>query len=308
MSMENRPKFSVAMSVYKNDNPDHFRVALDSVCEQSLVPDEVYLVVDGPVCEQLNAIVCEYEAKYDFFTVTRFEKNQGRGNVLRFTLENCKYDLVACMDSDDISAPGRFKKQIEAYMQAPCDVLGSSTMGFIGDLYTTQKVSVAKRKTTHEEIMEMLPKKCPISHVTVLMRRQAVLNAGNYMHSHYHEDYYLWARMAKAGCKFRNIPEYLVYVRLGEDQARRHGGLKYFKAEYDIRKYMLKNKIATFFQFVKELAVRFVYQLLIPPSFRNWLSIKFKRKYITREQADAIINKNIKDDETLMTNNTFQGE
>ena len=298
MDMENRPKFSVAMSVYKNDDPNNFRTALDSVCQQSLVPDEVYLVVDGPISEELSAIICDYEKKYDFFTVNRLEKNIGLGNVLRLVVEKCKYDLVIRMDSDDISAPGRFRKQIEAYMQEPCDVLGGSTVGFVGDLESTEKVSAANRKNTHEEILKVLPKKSPMSHVTVLMRREAVLRAGNYMHSHYHEDYYLWARMAQAGCKFRNIPEYLVYVRLGEDQARRHGGWKYFKAEYDIRKYMLKNKIATFPQFVKELAVRFVYQLLIPPSLRNWLSINIKRKYITREQADAILNKNIEDDKS----------
>ncbi len=296
MNSENRPKFSVAMSVYKNDNPDHFRVALDSVCLQSLLPDEVYLVVDGPVPDKLNEIISEYEEKYDFFTVNRLEKNIGLGNVLRLAVENCKYDLIVRMDSDDISAPGRFKKQIEAYMEEPCDVLGGSTVGFVGDLYTTDKVSAANRKLTHEEIIKVLPKKSPMSHVTVLMRKDAVLKAGNYMHSYNHEDYYLWARMAKAGCKFRNIPEHLVYVRLGEDQARRHGGLKYFMAEYDIRKYLLKNKIATLPQFVKELAIRFVYQLLIPPALRNWLSINVKRKYITREQADAILNKNVEDD------------
>ncbi len=296
MNLENRPKFSVAMSVYKNDDPEHFRIALDSVLTQSLPPDELYLVVDGPLPDALNAVIVEYEEKYGCLTVNRLPENGGLGNALRISVENCKYDLIARMDSDDISAPGRFKKQIEAYMEKPADVLGGSTVGFVGDLETTEKVSAANRKTTHEEIMRMLPKKSPVSHVTVLMRKEAVLRAGNYMHSHYHEDYYLWARMAKAGCTFRNIPEHLVYVRLGEDQARRHGGLKYFRAEYDIRKYMLKNKLATFPQFLKELAVRFVYQLLIPPSLRNWLSINVKRKYITREQADAILQKNILDD------------
>lgn len=300
MNLKERPKFSVAMSVYKNDNPEHFRAALDSVCKQSLVPDEVYLVVDGPVSDDLNAIICEYQEKYDFFTINRLEKNVGLGNVLRIAVENCKYDLIARMDSDDISAPGRFKKQIEAYMQEPCDIIGGYTVGFVGELDSTEKVSVANRKTSHEEIMKMLPKKSPMSHVTVLMKKESVLHTGNYMHSYYHEDYYLWARMAKAGCKFRNIPEYLVYVRLGEDQARRHGGWKYFKAEYDIRKYLLKNKMTTFSQFAKDLVIRFVYQLLISPSLRNWLSTNVKRKYITREQADAIINKNIEDDKALV--------
>lgn len=299
INLENRPKFSVAMSVYKNDDPRHFRTALDSVCLQSLLPDELYLVVDGPVSEALNDVICEYEKKYGFITVNRLPNNIGLGNVLRLIVENCKYDLIMRMDSDDISAPGRFAKQIAAYMEQPCDVLGGSTVGFVGELETTEKVSCANRKLTHEKILGDLPKKSPMSHVTVLMRREAVLSAGNYMHSYIHEDYYLWARMAKAGCTFRNLPEYLVYVRLGEDQARRHGGWKYFLAELEIRRYLLRNGIATFPQFVKALAVRVVYQLLIPASLRNWLSINVKRKYITRQEADRILNKNIEDDKVF---------
>ncbi|MBE7091643.1 MAG: glycosyltransferase [Clostridiales bacterium] len=299
MGLKEYPKFSVAMSTYKNDDPEQLKVALDSVCTQSLLPNEVYLVVDGPISEELDEVINEYQQKYDFFTVTKFEKNVGRGKVLNNTFENCKYDLIAIMDSDDISAPGRFKKQLDAYLEEPCDVLGGRTIGFVGDLYTTTKVSASNRKLTHEEILKRLPFTSPISHVTALMRREAVLKAGNYLPSHYHEDYYLWARMAHAGCTFRNIPDYLVYVRLGENQARRHGGLKYFKAECDVRKYMLSNKLSTFPQFFKALAIRFVYQIVLPPSVRNWASLKFKRRYITREQADAIINKNIEDDKSF---------
>lgn len=296
MAQKEYPKFSVAMSVYKNDNPEYFRIALDSVCTQSLCPDEIYLVVDGPISEELDAVINEYQQKYDFFTVNRLEKNVGLGNVLHIAVEKCKYDLIFRMDGDDISAPGRFKKQLDAYLEEPCDILGGRTVGFIGDLYTTTKVSASNRKFTHDEILKRLPHVCPMSHVTVLFRREAVLKAGNYLPSHYHEDYYLWARMAKAGCTFRNIPDYLVYVRLGENQARRHGGLKYFKAECDVRKYMLSNKLSTFPQFFKALAIRFVYQIVLPPSVRNWASMKFKRKYISREEADAILNKNIEDD------------
>ena len=51
MSSNEKQKISVLMSVYKNDNAEWFATAIDSVCKQTLTPDEVVLVIDGPVPE-----------------------------------------------------------------------------------------------------------------------------------------------------------------------------------------------------------------------------------------------------------------
>ena len=45
--MENM-KFSVAMCTYGKDNPQWLTAAVDSILNQSVVPSEVVLVVDGP--------------------------------------------------------------------------------------------------------------------------------------------------------------------------------------------------------------------------------------------------------------------
>lgn len=290
--MELTTKFSVAMSVYKNDDPQQLRLALESICRQSYLPSEVYLVIDGPIGEALEAVIAEFSEKYGFFTVNRLAKNGGLGNALAIAVENCKYDLIARMDSDDISAPGRFQKQIAAYEKEPADVLGGFTLGFVGDLETGQ-VSSTKRRLTHEEIAAQLKKGSPMSHVTVLLRREAVLACGNYQDLHYYEDYYLWARMILGGCTFRNIPEYLVYVRLGKDQARRHGGLKYFKSGRFLKKYMLENGLISRAEYSKSLAVSVVYHLLLPPGLRSFVSTHFKRKAMSREEANAIIEGNL---------------
>ena len=293
--MENQYKFSVAMSVYKNDKPEQLDVALESICTQSLPADEIYLVIDGPIGEELHSIIHRYAEKYGNFTINQLETNRGLGNALRIAVEECKYDLIMRMDSDDISAPGRFKKQIEAYKAEPCDVLGGWTIGFVDSLESYQ-ISSAKKKLTHDEIVKRLPKRSPMSHVTVLLRREAVLKSGHYMDLFYHEDYYLWARMIQAGCTFRNIPEYLVYVRLGRDQALRHGGKRYYDAGAFLRKYMLKNQLMTRWEYIEQTAIRIVYQRLIPAKFRNYLAMKYKRKYLTRAEADEIIENNVKND------------
>lgn len=285
-------KFSVAMSLYKNDKPEQLRDALESICTQSYPADEIFLVIDGPVGEELDSIVSEYSAKYGNFTIKRLEENKGLGNALRIAIEECRNELVVRMDSDDISAPGRFAKLVQEYKREPSDVIGSWAIGFVGDLYTTNMISCSRRPLKHEEIIKRLPHRSPMSHVTVMLRKEAVLKAGNYKDLFYHEDYYLWARMIQAGCTFRNIPEFLVYVRLGVDKAKRHGGIKYYKAGAFLRKYMLKNKLMSFFSYLKETAIRIVYQLILPPQVRNYFAMKYNKIYLTREEADEIINKN----------------
>ena len=48
-------KFSVAMAVYRGDNPEHFKLALKAI-QSTAPPDEVVLVVDGPVSSDTEVI------------------------------------------------------------------------------------------------------------------------------------------------------------------------------------------------------------------------------------------------------------
>ncbi len=302
--LKERHPFSVAMSVYKNDRPEQLEQALESICTQSLPANEIFLVIDGPIGDDLQRVIDRYAAQYDYFTIYRFEQNKGRGEVLRYTVEHCQHDLIAIMDSDDIAAPGRFRKQMEAYEQQPVDVIGGWTLGFDGSL-ETGAVSATKQKLTHQEIADRLPKFSPVSHVTALMRRDAILKAGNYQHLHYHEDYYLWVRMIEAGCTFRNLPEYLVYVRIGKNQAKRHGGWQYFKAGAQLRRYMLEHGLCDRKTYLKQSVIRAVYQLLLPPSLRNWVSMKFKRKFLVRAEVDGILQYNAQQDALFRSHNSI---
>ena len=54
-------KISVAISVYKKDNPKYFEQALKSVYGQTLLPDEVVLVIDGLVSEEILNIIDQFK-------------------------------------------------------------------------------------------------------------------------------------------------------------------------------------------------------------------------------------------------------
>ena len=54
-------KFSVSMCVYIKENPIWFREALNSVVNQTIVPDELILVADGPLTEELDNVISDFE-------------------------------------------------------------------------------------------------------------------------------------------------------------------------------------------------------------------------------------------------------
>ena len=272
-------KFSVCTSVYKNDKPGFVRVALDSMLvHQSVKPDEIVLVQDGPVPEELSLLLSEYEDKFpEMMHVIRLEKNGGLGNALRLGVENAKYDIIARMDSDDICLPDRFEKQL-AYLEAhpECDIVGGQMTEFIDSPYNI----VGRREVplTNEEIYEFMKSRCALNHVTVMFRKEAVMKAGNYQDWFWNEDYYLWVRMMMAGCKFANIPDVAVNVRSGADQYARRGGKKYFDSEIGIKKLMLEKGMITRKEYMINYIQRFIIQLLLPNSVRGWVFRTFARK------------------------------
>ena len=105
-------QFSVLMSVYYKDNPVWLKQAVDSVLNNTIKPNQIVVVIDGQIPNELEQVITEYKESLD---ILRLEKNSGLGAALQQGLLKCKYPLVARMDSDDISLPGRFEKQLREF-------------------------------------------------------------------------------------------------------------------------------------------------------------------------------------------------
>lgn len=272
-------KFSIITSVYRNDKPNFVRQALDSMLvHQSVKPDEIILVQDGPVPEEMSLLLSEYEEKYaNVMHIIRLEKNGGLGNALKLGVENANYDLCARMDSDDICLPDRFEKQL-AYLEAhpECDIVGGQMTEFID----TPDNIVGRRDVplTNKEIYSFMKNRCALNHVTVMFRKAAVLEVGNYQDWFWNEDYYLWVRMMMNHCVFANIPDVAVNVRSGADQYARRGGKKYFESEIGIKKLMLENSMISKKEFLINYIERFIIQMMMPNSVRGWAFRTFARK------------------------------
>ena len=274
--MEN---FSVITSVYKNDTPKYVRVALDSMLvNQSVKPTEIVLVRDGLVPDELDALLDEYEALYhNVFNIIRLKQNGGLGKALKLGVEATKYDIIARMDSDDICLPYRFEKQMAFLGKHPdCDIVGGQMTEFID----TPDNIVGKRVVpeSNEAIYEYMKSRCALNHVTVMFRKNSVMRAGNYQDWFWNEDYYLWVRMMMAKCRFANLPDVLVNVRSGADQYARRGGMKYFRSEAGVQRYMLDNHLINRGGYLINVAKRLIVQVLLPNNIRGWVFRTFARK------------------------------
>lgn len=274
----NCKKFSVAMSVYKNDAPQFVKRAFESIYElQTVRPDEIVLVVDGPVTDELNDTLGELEKSCDVLKLIRLEKNGGLGNALKIAVENCSYELIARMDSDDISVPSRFEEQLQVFANDEnIDIVGGDISEFVDE--ESNIVAYRRVPNTDADIKEYLKKRCPFNHMTVMYKKAAVLNAGGYLDLFWNEDYYLWIRMAQSGAVMANTGTVLVNVRTGADMYKRRGGMRYFKSEAFLQKYMLDNKIIGFGTYTLNLAKRFTVQVLLPNSLRGLVFKTIARK------------------------------
>lgn len=268
-------KYSVLMSLYKKENPEYLRLAIDSMLNQTVPPDEIVLVEDGPLTDELYAVLDEYP----MLRRIKNKTNMGLGLALNIGLKECRNELVARMDTDDISLPERCEIQIEFLnLHQNISIVGGQINEFIGEIANV----VGRREVPTEDIQlkKFLRKRCPFNHMTVMFRKTAVLEAGNYQECFWNEDYNLWIRMSLEGKKFANVPETLVIVRVGADMYQRRGGKKYFVSEKNIQKLMLKNGIIGYIRYGINLSERFIVQILMP----NWLRGIIFRK-IARKKA-----------------------
>lgn len=270
------PKFSVAMSVYKNDRAEWVELSIQSILNQTAPPDEIVLIVDGPVPTELDNVIKKHEDSPQF-NVIRFAENKGLGKALNEAVSNAKNEIIARMDSDDIAVADRFERQLNLFAEDDeLALCGGSITEFIGSPENPVGIRAVFEK--NEDIYNDLKKRCPFNHMTVMFKKQAVLEVGNYIDWHYNEDYYLWIRMAEKGVKFANITDTLVNVRVGKEMYARRGGFKYFKSEAGLQNYMLKHKVIGFGTYVINIAKRFIVQVLLPNKLRGWVFKTFARE------------------------------
>lgn len=266
-------KFSVLLPVYKNDNPLYLKEAIDSLLNQTLKANEIVVVVDGKIDKKLDNILLSFGNELSIYY---FEENRGLGLVLADGINLCKYDWIARMDADDICIIDRFEKQIKYIEENPeIDVLGGQIDEFDGDKGNVTGSRIVP--VSHTEIIKFMKYRNPFNHMTVILKKQSVLESGNYEHMNGFEDYYLWFKMYNNGGRFVNLDNKFVLARCGNEMISRRGGSSYIKSEKIFLKQIFKRNYITKFEYVKNRILRSIVRLMPSMMLR-----KFYEKILRR--------------------------
>ena len=265
------------MSVYAKEKPEYFRESIESMLTQTLLPDEIVIVKDGPLTETLDRVIHEYEEKYpNMFNVCVSDKNIGLGKALNLGLECCRNELVARMDTDDISKRDRCEKQLRMFEKNPeLAIVGS----YVDEFYSTpdEVVSVRVVPENHEDIYNFAKKRSAFNHPAVMYRKSKVLENGGYADLRRNQDVDLFGRMLFSGCKAENIGESLLYFRSNDALAKRRKSWENTKSYIDTIKRFWKMGYASFTDYMI-VAVAQIGMFVLPVKVQHLVYKMFLRK------------------------------
>ena len=268
-------EFTLLLCTYKNDNPQHLKECLDSIIEGTIHPSELVIVKDGPLTTELDKVMSAVNFPFET-KVVFLSSNQTLGIARSVGLMTAKHNWVAIMDSDDICFPKRFEIQIRYLSENPhVDILGGAIVEF--DEFKENVVSERKVPVTHEEIANRMKIRNPFNSVTVMLRKDTAVAAGNFRKFHGFEDYDLWSRMLANGAKCANFEEPLVYVRVGNGMYGRRRGLNYVVSEWRMQKQLYSLGITRFIELVRNLVLRIPIRVL-PENILKHLYLKLARQ------------------------------
>lgn len=259
--------FSLLIPVYAGDRADFLERAFrSSVHDQTVRPDQVVVVQDGPVPAELAATLEVLVRDSPVRTsVVVLENNEGLANALERGLAACDHDVIARMDADDISLSERFAHQIAA-MDRGLDLVGSGMFEFIDENGTVLGRRIPP--VGQEAIASYARFHDPFNHPTVMYRRSAITAAGGYLDVGPMEDYWLFARMIQSGARVDNLPEPLVMYRVGEGAYARRGGLLQLRTEFRLQREFRRARFTTRLQWLRNVTVRGGYRL-VPVAIRR---------------------------------------
>ncbi len=196
------------MPTYNSEQ--HLQAAIDSIINQTYPHWELLILDDGSQ-DGTQKIVEGYQDERVFFYPN--ESNLGLAENLNRAKPLVNGQYIARMDSDDISLPHRFEKQIHFLEQHPNIVMVGAALNLCSD-DLKEVLEEVHYPLTAEQIRTFVLVRPPFTHATLMIR-------SDFYHQdifHYHqkfsvsEDYDLWSRVCFS-FETANLDEVLFYYR-----------------------------------------------------------------------------------------------
>lgn len=255
MGTDAEKTYSVLMAVYRKEKPEFFRQSIESMLAQTLPFSDFVLVCDGALTHELNEVISwAQEEMGEKLQIIRLKENKGLGKALRTGVPRCRCSVIARMDSDDISRPDRCERQFRIIERDGYDLVSGTLQEFVREPGDMDRLRVLPR--TSEEILQYAKKRNPFNHPCVMFRKESVLRVGSYQDFPGFEDYYLWIRMLRKGCKGYNVQEVILDMRTGNGMYDRRGGRDYLYWVLRFQRYLYCKNFITKKEYIQNCLVR----------------------------------------------------
>ena len=271
--------FSLLMSLYVKENPIFLNECFESIwLNQTVKPSDIVLVCDGPLNMELENSIAKWEKEIgEVLKIVRLEKNIGLGKALNEGLKYCSHEWVFRMDTDDICKFDRFEKQIVFIQKNPnVALVGGQILEF--DTEPNDSQMLKSVPLNYFEIKEFAKSRCPFNHMTVAYRKSVIQGVGGYHHHLFMEDYNLWLRVIAQGYQVANLPDIILYARVGNGMHARRKGFEYIKSEkqlLDLKKQLkLQSPVRANILFLIRSAFRLLPSGILGKVYNNFLRKK----------------------------------
>lgn len=283
--MTSRRFFSVGviLNVWHGDNINDVRLSFQSILKQSVKPDDVLVVADGPISAELMRFFDDHQTDMRFLMAG--DQPNGLATARNFGIRHLTTDYIMVQDADDISHPQRleiFHHLLSLSEMAP-DLVSSGMLEF--DSETAEICGFRDAPDAEKPVADQLRRRNVINHPTVFFKRASMAKNGSYQVLHKLEDYLTWAKLScSPDFIFGVIDVPLVAFRVTPGYLRRRGGLGLLKSELHLQK-ALRSTLPRKPSAASRIG-RIAYTAA-PPLFRKFLSSGLLSKRTTFEWTDV---------------------
>ena len=254
---------SIVLNIWKGDEPSSLTRSVNSISKQNHIPDEVIVVIDGPIGSDLAEVISKFVKKSDISVkLIHLPTTAGLWNARNQGISVARNEFIALHDADDVMHPDRLGAQTKQMLTDKIDVLGSPVFEFNSD---NGKIIGLRHFSAGRSFIKKMLQQNIVNHSSVMLRRSAVMSVGGYRSVFLAEDYDLWLRLLKAGFKFSTTESVLQAFSVDRNLMKRRGGIKFISSEILLHQSVKSFNELSFFKLYLRLLMRLVFRL--SPSF-----------------------------------------
>ncbi len=253
------PRVSVVVNIWGGDGPASLRRSLSSISSQRQRPDEVVVVVDGPISIEIEEEIQRFRNEATFPARTIYiQSPKGLWNARNVGIGEAEYEIVALHDADDVMHPERLQIQAKTIFENGLDVLGSPVYEFDA---VQESILGVRSLARSDQLSRKMIWQNVVNHSSVTLRKSVVIGVGGYKNVHLAEDYDLWLRLIFAGKNVGCTEEILQAFSVDSSLSRRRGGAKFISSEFALHRLIRSESSVNVFVLWARLILRLAFRL-----------------------------------------------